>query len=99
MAKKTDTGIIRSIDRIGRLVIPIELRRELGLNTGEPVHMYVENNKVIVEKYQKRCYICGKSAASYSVIHGKRICNACKAELNGVEYTEELIDDEEETFA
>jgi transcriptional pleiotropic regulator of transition state genes len=99
MAKKTDTGIIRSIDRIGRLVIPIELRRELGLNTGEPVQMYVENNRVIVEKYKKRCFICGKSASSYNVIHGKKICNECKAELNGVEYTEEVLDDEEETFA
>ena len=53
MSKKVDTGVIRSIDAIGRLVIPIELRRELGLNTGEPVHMYVEDGKVIVEKLKE----------------------------------------------
>lgn len=99
MAKKTDTGIIRSIDKIGRLVIPIELRRELGLNTGEPVQMYVEGNRVIVEKYKKVCFICGRSSSSYNVIHNKKICNACKADLNGVEYTEELSDEEAEAFA
>lgn len=95
MAKKVDTGVIRSIDSIGRLVIPIELRRELGLNTGEPVHMYVEDGKVIVEKYKKKCFICGKGGTSYTVLHGKRICNECKALLNGVDLDEELSDEEE----
>ena len=57
MKNKVDVGIVRSIDAIGRLVIPIELRRELGLNTGEPVHMYVEDGKVIVEN-KRVCNEC-----------------------------------------
>ncbi len=95
MSKKLDTGVIRSVDKIGRLVIPIELRREMGLNTGEPVHMYVQDGKVIVEKYKKKCFICGHGAESYTMVHGKRICNACKATLNEVDAVEELADEEE----
>jgi transcriptional pleiotropic regulator of transition state genes len=85
MSKKTDLGVIRSIDSIGRLVIPIEVRREMGLNVGEPVHMYVENGKVIVEKYIKSCFLCGKTSSEYTSVHGKRVCNACKNLLNGID--------------
>jgi transcriptional pleiotropic regulator of transition state genes len=94
MAKKLDTGVIRSVDKIGRLVIPIELRREMGLNTGEPVHMYVQDGKVIVEKYKKKCFICGQGSDTYTSIHGKRICNECKAKLNEVDAVEEFGDEE-----
>lgn len=97
MSKKIDTGVIRSVDKIGRLVIPIELRREMGLNTGEPVHMYVQDGKVIVEKYKKKCFICGQGAESYTTVHSKRICNACKAALNEVDAVEELDYEEEYT--
>lgn len=97
MSKKVDTGVIRSVDAIGRLVIPIELRRELGLNTGEPVHMYVENGRVIVEKYKKSCFLCGKTASEFIVVNGKRICNECKAKINEVDLAEEYGDEEEYT--
>ena len=93
MKNKVDVGIVRSIDAIGRLVIPIELRRELGLNTGEPVHMYVEDGKVIVEKYKKKCFICGQSAKEYTSIHNKRVCNECKDKLNGFDNDVEFDDD------
>ena len=93
---KKDTGVIRSVDAIGRLVIPIELRREMGLNTGEPVHMYVEDGKVIVEKYKKNCFICGKHATSYTVVHGKKICNDCKMAINGIDLDEVTGDGTEE---
>ena len=82
---KKDTGVIRCVDDIGRLVIPVELRREMGLLTGEPVHMYVEGGKVIVEKYMKNCFICGKHADSYTVVCKKRVCNDCKLALNGID--------------
>lgn len=91
-----DTGVIRSVDAIGRLVIPIELRREMGLNTGEPVHMYVEDGKVIVEKYKKTCFICGKHATSYTTVCDKRICNNCKNAINGIDLSEVCDDGETE---
>lgn len=85
MSNKKDTGVIRCTDNIGRLVIPIELRREMGLLPGEPVHMFVQDGKVIVEKYAKTCFICGKSAGSYTVVCKKRVCEACKLALNGID--------------
>lgn len=91
---KKDTGIIRCIDDIGRLVIPAELRREMGLLVGEPVHMYVEDGRVIVEKYRKACFICGKYADRYTVVCKKRVCDTCKLALNGIDAeTENDLDD------
>lgn len=85
MRNKTDTGVIRCTDSIGRLVIPVELRREMGLMTGEPVHMYVEDGKVIVEKYKENCFICGKGANKFTTVHGKRVCEDCKLAINGID--------------
>ena len=54
MANKiTDMGIVRPLDSIGRLMIPIEARRELGITPGDKVHIYLDNGKVVVEKYKK----------------------------------------------
>lgn len=81
MSSKIDTGIVRCLDDIGRLVIPIELRREIGISKGDPVHMYVENNKVIVEKYKDACHICGKFNSKFIVINNKKICLNCCHEI------------------
>lgn len=91
-SKSKDTGVIRCIDNAGRLVIPIELRRELGLLTGEPVHMFVEDGRVVVEKYRKTCFICGKPSKTYSVLFDKKVCDSCKAALNGVDLDTESDD-------
>ncbi len=45
------TGIVRQVDDLGRVVIPKEIRRMLGINTGDPVEFYVENDGVIVKRY------------------------------------------------
>lgn len=81
MEKKLDTGMVRCLDDIGRLVIPIELRRELGISKGDPVHMYVKNNKVIIEKYKDACHICGKFKDHYLVINNKKVCLDCCNEI------------------
>ena len=71
-----DTGVVRKIDPLGRLVIPIEVRRELGLNENEPVEMYVENKRVIIEKYNPSCLICG-ATENVKKINEKSICDSC----------------------
>lgn len=45
------TGIVRQIDELGRVVIPIELRRVLNLETKDGVAIFVDNNRIILEKY------------------------------------------------
>lgn len=46
------TGIIRRIDDLGRVVIPKEIRRNLGIHEGDPLEIFIENNCVCFSKYQ-----------------------------------------------
>lgn len=72
-------GVVRNIDPLGRLVIPKEIRKELGLSQNEPVEMTVHGNQVIVKKYQENCIICGKTQKNKMfVVNDKKICDKCK---------------------
>ena len=48
------TGITRRVDDLGRVVIPKEIRRTLGIKEGEPLEIYTEENTVCFKKYQNR---------------------------------------------
>ena len=65
------TGIVRKVDELGRIVLPIELRRTLGIN---------EKDAVMLKKYEPACIFCG-SADGIEVYKGKNICEHCRAEL------------------
>ena len=54
-----DTGIVRRVDDLGRIVIPMELRRTLGIKVKDPMAIYVEGDRIILEKHQDACAICG----------------------------------------
>lgn len=56
------TGIVRKVDELGRVVIPIELRRSLGINIKDPLEIYVDNDKVVLKKYHANmaCHITGE---------------------------------------
>ncbi len=55
------TGIVRKIDELGRVVIPIELRRSLGIELMDPVEIFTESDTVILKKYNSNmtCSITG----------------------------------------
>lgn len=72
------TGIVRRIDDLGRVVIPKELRRTLGVAEGDPLEIFVEGDKVILRKYQPGCYFCDSTEGLQS-FHGKPICINCIA--------------------
>jgi len=55
----------RSIDELGRLVIPIEIRKELNFNYLQKLAISVNDNKIILEKAKDSCFICGKSESLY----------------------------------
>ncbi len=75
------TGIVRRIDSVGRLVLPIELRRTLEIDDNDALEIFVEDNTVILKKYQPACIFCGnaRDVISYK---GKNICADCRAALN-----------------
>lgn len=46
------TGIVRKVDELGRIVLPIELRRSLGIDIKDPVEIFIDQDKVILQKYR-----------------------------------------------
>ncbi len=73
-------GIVRKIDELGRLVLPIETRRALGLSAGEGVEIFVDADRVILKKYEPSCIFCG-DADDVIIFNGKKICRKCAADL------------------
>lgn len=74
------TGIVRRIDDLGRVVIPMELRRTMGIVEGDPLEIFVDGDRVILRKYLAGCVFCG-SETGIKMIRGKMICNGCVSEI------------------
>lgn len=74
------TGIVRKVDELGRIVLPIELRRTLGIAEKDPLEIYVSGDTIVLKKYQNACIFCD---GTHDVIHfkGKNICAKCLQEL------------------
>jgi len=70
------TGIVRKVDELGRVVIPIELRRTLGIAPKDTIEIYVDENKIILKKYtvNMTCAVTGiVSEDNLSLLDGKLI--------------------------
>ena len=74
------TGIVRKVDELGRIVIPIELRRNLDIEIKDSLEIFVENESIILKKYAPACIFCGQ-AKNISSFKGKNICPSCIAEI------------------
>ena len=70
------TGIARKVDELGRIVIPKELRRKFGIDTKDGLEIYVEEDKIILKKYEPSCIFCQNSDNIFE-FHGKNICPEC----------------------
>ena len=76
------TGIVRKLDELGRVVLPIELRRTMDLNIHDTVEILVEDDKIILKKYHPACIFCG-DARDVTTFKGKLVCVNCLRELQG----------------
>lgn len=74
------TGIVRKVDELGRIVIPIELRRTLNINIKDELEIYVEGDLIMLKKYEPKCIFCG-SGENIVDFKGKNVCASCRAEL------------------
>ncbi|PAB58086.1 AbrB/MazE/SpoVT family DNA-binding domain-containing protein [Anaeromicrobium sediminis] len=74
------TGIVRKVDELGRVVIPIELRRTLGIKEKDTLEIYVDRDNIILKKYEPTCVFCGESEG-IKKFKGKNICSTCVGEL------------------
>ena len=70
------TGIVRKVDELGRIVLPIELRRTLGIEEKDRIEIFVDGESIILRKYQPSCIFCdnAKDIINYK---GKNICPDC----------------------
>ena len=75
------TGIIRQIDRLGRVVIPKELRTLFDLEEDDAVEIYTEEDAIILKKYVPSCIFC-RSRSHLTKYRDKLVCESCLGELS-----------------
>jgi len=76
------TGIVRKVDELGRIVLPIELRRTLDIAERDSLEIFVDGPSIVLRKYQPACVFCD-SAKNVVSFKGKNVCPNCIKELQG----------------
>ncbi len=74
------TGIVRKVDELGRVVIPIELRRTLNIDVKDALEIYVDAEKIILKKYEPACIFCG-NADQVKHFKNRIICEECIGDM------------------
>ena len=77
------TGIVRKVDELGRIVLPIEMRRTLDIAEKDSLEIYVDGSSVILKKYNPSCVFCDNSK-NVTVFKGKNVCPKCLKELQNL---------------
>ncbi len=77
------TGIIRKVDNLGRIVLPIELRRTLDIAERDELEICMENDRIVLQKYEPACIFCASSRDLTEHL-GKNVCQDCIRKL--IEY-------------
>ncbi|MGN0984078.1 MAG: AbrB/MazE/SpoVT family DNA-binding domain-containing protein [Gemmiger sp.] len=77
------TGIIRSIDNLGRIVLPKELRSSFGITPDTPLEIFTEADTILLRKYTPAgaCSFCGEVSHGAVLFKGKPVCPACRKAL------------------
>ena len=78
------TGIVRKMDELGRVVIPMELRNQFKIVEKDPIEIFVDGSSIVLRKYEPNCIFCGntKNLTEYS---DKLICNKCIEKISSIE--------------
>ena len=83
MAMKS-TGVVRQLDTLGRIVLPIELRRTMDIGVKDMVEIFVEDDRIILKKYHPACIFC-ENVKDVITYKGKLVCKDCLAALKNEE--------------
>ncbi|EPR07669.1 AbrB/MazE/SpoVT family DNA-binding domain-containing protein [Ruminiclostridium papyrosolvens] len=75
------TGIVRKVDELGRVVLPVELRRTLDIEEKDALEIFVDEETIILKKYEPACIFCG-NAKNITNFKGKNICPHCIADIS-----------------
>lgn len=74
------TGVVRKIDELGRVVLPMELRRTMGIAEKDPLEIFTEEDRIVLRKYTPGCSFCG-NPNELSYVMGKAICGKCAEQI------------------
>lgn len=77
------TGIVRRVDALGRVVLPIELRRILDIEEKDSIEIFVDGDSIILKKYSPTCIFC-TSKENVTDFKEKKVCKACLKELGKI---------------
>ena len=75
------TGIIRKVDELGRIVLPIELRRTLDIEERDELEIFMENDRIVLQKFEPACLFCGSSRGLITY-RGKNVCQSCVGKMS-----------------
>ena len=67
------TGVVRKVDELGRIVLPISIRQTMDINEKDPLEIFTDENRIILQKYQPCCVFCS-NADRVVYFNNKRIC-------------------------
>ncbi len=74
------TGVVRKVDELGRIVLPIELRKMMDINVKDSLEIFTDGDSVVLKKYQPACVFCG-DASDVIYFSSKRVCRKCLESL------------------
>lgn len=71
------TGIVRKVDNLGRIVVPRELRRVLNIEEGDPLEIFMDNESIVLRKYEPGCNCCGAVDNKLIKVGQVSLCKQC----------------------
>ena len=74
------TGVVRKVDDLGRIVLPIEIRKILDIKQKDAIEIFTDNDKIVLQKYAPACIFCNDTE-DVIYFNGKRVCTACINQL------------------
>ncbi len=77
------TGVVRQLDNLGRVVIPIELRRTMDISVKDPLEVFVDGDSIVLRKYRPGCAFCGDEKELVP-FRGKTLCKTCLEALRSL---------------
>lgn len=75
------TGIVRKVDELGRVVIPIEIRNKFDISEKDPLEIYVDGSSIVLKKFESSCIFCGNTK-NLTAYKNKLICNKCAEKIS-----------------
>jgi len=80
-----NTGIMRKVDELGRIVIPIEIRNKFNIVENDKLEIFIDNSNIVLKKYETGCIFCSNTK-NLVEIKGKFICENCKRNIESFKF-------------